>query len=213
MLCVADGWGSISTEDADAACRQATASPWSLQDGLSQHPLHEAAAHACHQPGIGHMHVAGCHPSVLVFKLKTVLSLGYQILIALHHWLSIWLMCLLHELVVCLTACLGIQSPQSKFDDLYAFLRSCVVQDFDSAALKHKKHWNSFKTPFFMDVSDVYVQLQQLGSLEISAAKAGSMLKQDLQCHICHNPLKNMPVLKNHIKACRQISSDHLQVL
>lgn len=92
----------------------------------------------------------------------------------------------------------------AKFDDLYAFLRSFVVQDFDSAALKHKKHWNSFTSPFFIDVSDVHEQLRQHGSLEINAAKAESMLKQDLQCHICHNPLKNMPLLKNHIKTCKQ---------
>ena len=50
MLHAAGGWGSIQTNDADIARRQAT--PWSLQDGLSQHPLHETAAHACDQSGI-----------------------------------------------------------------------------------------------------------------------------------------------------------------
>lgn len=49
-LHAAGGWGSIQAKDAGIAFRRA--SPWSLQDGLSQHPLHEPAAHACDQSGI-----------------------------------------------------------------------------------------------------------------------------------------------------------------
>lgn len=79
------------------------------------------------------------------------------------------------------------------------------MQDFCSAALKHKKHWNSFTTPFFIDVSDVCHQLQEVGTLQISVAHAESMLKQDLQCHVCHKSLKNMPVLKSHITNCKQL--------
>lgn len=88
ILHAADGWGSISTEDAGVACRQATVSPWSLQDGFSQHPIHEAAAHACDQSGIGHF--VGCHQCVIMLKLRIV---RYQ-------WLSIWLMCMLHDSTV-----------------------------------------------------------------------------------------------------------------
>lgn len=52
-LCAAAGsWGSIHSEDAEGACRGVIAWAWSLQNGLSQHPLHEAAAHACDQSGI-----------------------------------------------------------------------------------------------------------------------------------------------------------------
>lgn len=79
------------------------------------------------------------------------------------------------------------------------------MQDFESAALKHKKHWNSFTTPFFIDVSDVSGQLQQHSSLQINVAKAESMLKQDLQCHVCHKSIKNMPALKSHIMNCKQV--------
>ena len=78
------------------------------------------------------------------------------------------------------------------------------MQDFQSAALKHKKHWNSFTTPFFINVSDAHEQLQECGSLQINVAKAESMLKQDLQCHVCHKSIKNMPALKSHITNCKQ---------
>ena len=77
------------------------------------------------------------------------------------------------------------------------------MQDFDSAALRNKKHWNSFTTSFFLDLSDAMTQLQSGQQLDINVTKAESLLKQDLLCHICHEPMKNMPALKTHIHICK----------
>lgn len=78
----------------------------------------------------------------------------------------------------------------------------CHVQDFDSAALKNKKHWNSFTTPFFIEVETVLTDLQNKDCVDIEAGKAEGLLKQGLLCHICHQPMKNMPTLKSHIQNC-----------
>ena len=66
------------------------------------------------------------------------------------------------------------------------------MQDFDSAGLKNKKHWNSFTTPFFIELHTVIAQLQNKGRLDINVSKAESMLKQDLVCHLCHKTIKNI---------------------
>ena len=56
-----------------------------------------------------------------------------------------------------------------------------------------------------MDVSDVCRRLQEVGILQINVAHAETMLKQELQCHVCQKSLKNMPVLKSHITNCKQL--------
>ena len=77
------------------------------------------------------------------------------------------------------------------------------MQDFDSASLKHKKHWNSFTTSFFLELPTVVTKLQKDERLSIDTAAAEAMLKQDLHCHICGQNIKNMPTLKAHIKVCK----------
>ncbi len=76
------------------------------------------------------------------------------------------------------------------------------MQDFVSASLKNKKHWNSFTTDFFIEAHDAVMQLQSRGCLEINIGQAERMLKNDLLCHICHKSVKNMPTLKTHIQTC-----------
>lgn len=81
------------------------------------------------------------------------------------------------------------------------------MQDFDSAGLKNKKHWNSFTTPFFIELRDVFSELQLKSQLDIDVNKAEAMLKQDLHCHRCHRTFKNLPHLKAHLAGCESCSS------
>lgn len=77
-----------------------------------------------------------------------------------------------------------------------------ISQDFDSPCLKHKKHWNSFTTEFFIDASSVIKMLEEKGKVEIDIGHYSEMLKRNLHCHQCRKPLSNMPKLKEHIRHC-----------
>ncbi|KAL4430393.1 hypothetical protein ABPG77_002199 [Micractinium sp. CCAP 211/92] len=78
-----------------------------------------------------------------------------------------------------------------------------ISQDFDSACLKHKKHWNSFTHPsFFLDAAWALSELCQAGRLRYSLAAAKAAEKADLRCHRCGASLANMPALKTHIASC-----------
>ncbi|KAL4419776.1 hypothetical protein ABPG75_006874 [Micractinium tetrahymenae] len=78
-----------------------------------------------------------------------------------------------------------------------------VSQDFDSACLKHKKHWNSFTHPsFFLDAAWALGELRQAGRLRYSLAAAEAAEKADLRCHRCGASLATMPALKAHIAGC-----------
>jgi aprataxin len=74
-----------------------------------------------------------------------------------------------------------------------------LSDDFNSEWLKTKKHWNSFTSPFFLNLDDVIVALQQQGSVSVDKAAAEGLLKQGLVCHKCGQQLPNMPQLKAHI--------------
>ena len=76
-----------------------------------------------------------------------------------------------------------------------------VSQDFDSDCLKHKKHWNSFTTEFFVDAEDIISSLEEKGRVEVfDKAKCDSLLKRQLRCHVCGQEQSNLPRLKAHIK-------------
>lgn len=78
-----------------------------------------------------------------------------------------------------------------------------ISQDFDSACLKHKKHWNSFTHPsFFLDAAWALAELRQAGRLRYSLAEAEAAEKASLQCHRCGASLASMPALKAHIARC-----------
>lgn len=88
-----------------------------------------------------------------------------------------------------------------------------ISQDFDSPALKNAKHWNSFTTDFFVPYETVVDLLDKAEDDDDSARKIEELFgsaeeaektyfKMPLQCHICHEKMKNMPTLKAHIKEC-----------
>jgi aprataxin len=75
-----------------------------------------------------------------------------------------------------------------------------ISQDFDSEALKTKKHWNSFTTKFFIDAEKFLAKLEDKGVIQFSKEKYEEMLKGPLKCHKCAIELQNMPQLKTHIQ-------------
>jgi aprataxin len=81
---------------------------------------------------------------------------------------------------------------------------SSYPQDFNSAGLKHKKHWNSFTAAgFFLDAAWVLQELRgPTGMLEYSPQEKEALLKGDLRCHRCGAAQSNMPRLKQHVAGC-----------
>ena len=83
-----------------------------------------------------------------------------------------------------------------------AHVPSSLPQDFVSPKLKHKQHWNSFTTSFFVPLEKVLTDLEARDAVEVDRARAEALLKQPLRCHHCQEVMKNMPDLKSHIVAC-----------
>ena len=77
------------------------------------------------------------------------------------------------------------------------------IQDFMSPKLKHKKHWLSFTSGFFLHLPAVLQQLREHGKLSINRAQMNALLSGNLQCHRCKVLYKNMPTLKSHIAECK----------
>ncbi|GLC48946.1 hypothetical protein PLESTB_000165900 [Pleodorina starrii] len=78
-----------------------------------------------------------------------------------------------------------------------------VSQDFDSPALKNKKHWNSFTTQFFLPLEVVQHELESRGRLTLIDQNVQHQLEgQELRCHGCAKTVKTMPEIKKHIVAC-----------
>jgi len=75
-----------------------------------------------------------------------------------------------------------------------------ISQDFDSACLKTKKHWNSFTTDFFIDSQQIIKMLKSQNNVKLDRGKYETLLKSDLVCHKCKHRPKNMPTLVQHIK-------------
>ncbi|CAL8351683.1 unnamed protein product [Boreogadus saida] len=74
-----------------------------------------------------------------------------------------------------------------------------ISQDFDSPALKNKKHWNSFTTDYFIDSQDVIQMLEKTGKVTVKEGTS-ELLKLPLRCHVCHKELATIPSLKEHLK-------------
>lgn len=81
-----------------------------------------------------------------------------------------------------------------------------VSQDFDSPALKTKRHWNSFTTPFFLDLLQVETALQIHGKVTVRHEDAEALLKLSLRCHACGAVQKTIPDLKQHVKGCESMN-------
>ncbi|KAJ3168560.1 hypothetical protein HDU88_001450 [Geranomyces variabilis] len=75
-----------------------------------------------------------------------------------------------------------------------------ISEDFDSPALKNKKHWNSFTSPFFKNFQEVRALLETTGAVVFDKATHEEMLKGPLLCHVCKKEMKTIPTLKEHIK-------------
>lgn len=82
-----------------------------------------------------------------------------------------------------------------------------ISQDFESPHLKHKKHWNSFTTPFFIDAHEAVREIEQKGRVdERGGEEEGELLlKRELRCHGCKSVQPNMPRLKQHIRECPSV--------
>merc|ERR1712029_436543 len=77
-----------------------------------------------------------------------------------------------------------------------------ISQDFDSPCLKHKKHWNSFNTDYFVPWEIIVDQLETNNKvLPADTSQTNQWLKRDLQCHKCQYKPKNLPDLKSHIRS------------
>lgn len=78
-----------------------------------------------------------------------------------------------------------------------------VSQDFDSPYLKHKKHWNSFASPFFLDARQVADDVRVSGAAGPALpCNLEEVLKGELQCHRCSAAQATIPRLKAHIRGC-----------
>ncbi|XP_044045148.1 aprataxin isoform X2 [Siniperca chuatsi] len=75
-----------------------------------------------------------------------------------------------------------------------------ISQDFDSPCLKHKKHWNSFTTDYFIESHDVIQMLETNGRVTVKEGTS-EMLKLPLRCHMCRKELPTIPALKEHLKS------------
>ncbi|XP_042685523.1 aprataxin isoform X2 [Centrocercus urophasianus] len=77
-----------------------------------------------------------------------------------------------------------------------------ISQDFDSPALKTKKHWNSFTTEYFLNSEDVIEMVRSKGKVTVND-QASELLKLPLRCHLCKQQLSTIPQLKEHLKKHR----------
>lgn len=81
-----------------------------------------------------------------------------------------------------------------------------ISSDFVSDCLKHKKHWNSFTSPYFIHLDDLIQNLESVTNYfaedKFNLNKPSVLkdyLESPLKCHVCKQPLSNIPNLKKHI--------------
>lgn len=75
-----------------------------------------------------------------------------------------------------------------------------VSKDFDSPALKHKKHWNSFNTDFLMHPTIVIEHLKEHGEVQRPPDdEIKKFIDTPLKCNSCSYKPKHMPDLKKHL--------------
>jgi len=74
-----------------------------------------------------------------------------------------------------------------------------ISQDFNSPCLKHKKHWNSFTTTYFVPSETVLEELRSTGRFTEREEQAKTLLGTPLKCHKCEYRPQNFPDLKRHL--------------
>ncbi|CAJ1030719.1 HIT domain/Scavenger mRNA decapping enzyme C-term binding/C2HE / C2H2 [Leishmania utingensis] len=81
-----------------------------------------------------------------------------------------------------------------------------LSMDLDSPCLKHKKHYNSFATFFFLTSDRVLDDLERHGRVTLNqdVVHLRQMEEGDMRCLWCGTALANVPVMKSHIKSCPQ---------
>jgi aprataxin len=77
-----------------------------------------------------------------------------------------------------------------------------ISNDFNSVALKTKKHWNSFTTPFFIPTSQIIEKLTSGDSISFEKSVYEAYIDGPMKCHRCGALQSNMPNLKSHIALC-----------
>jgi aprataxin len=95
-----------------------------------------------------------------------------------------------------------------------------ISTDFNSDALKNKKHWNSFTTSFFIDANEFISILETQGAVKVERIrerereflplispkfdkhKFESMLTDELRCPICSAAFPTIPKVKLHYQSC-----------
>lgn len=68
--------------------------------------------------------------------------------------------------------------------------------------MKHKKHWNSFSSAFFVPAARVLEQLRHAGCIRVDCEAAELLLKRPLRCHRCSTGCATFPGLKLHLAGC-----------
>ena len=86
-----------------------------------------------------------------------------------------------------------------------------ITKDFNSDCFKHKKHWNSFNTAYFVNLDALIQHLEEdLDTLKTDYFKEDKFnlrkinilndyLKVDLKCNFCGITQSNIPNLKKHL--------------
>lgn len=79
-----------------------------------------------------------------------------------------------------------------------------ISMDLESPCLKHKKHYNSFSTYFFLTSDRIVDDLKknQYITLNQDTSTLAQYEKQAMECLWCGTPLKDIPSMKKHIPHC-----------
>ena len=102
---------------------------------------------------------------------------------------------------------LTLRYPKSEFNIGYHAVPSMaqvhlhvISRDFISPYLKHKKHWNSFNTDYFIDSHLVIERIELDGEfVEPSPEVSKQLLNTPLKCNQCEYVPTNFPALKQHL--------------
>ena len=74
--------------------------------------------------------------------------------------------------------------------------------DLAGRALRKKRHYNSFATPFFLESHQALAHIRAGGRFDTANDMYNAYLEQSMQCLWCGAALSGMDVCRNHIAAC-----------
>ena len=76
-----------------------------------------------------------------------------------------------------------------------------ISTDFQSEALKNKKHWNSFTSDFLVPPGRWLEALDRHGTITVDEGAEEAKLKAGMRCPLTGAVLKNMPAVKAHVSS------------